>query len=182
MQTGQDAATTDNSDTGTEPKNGAVYTQAELDQRVSQAIKKREEKAQTELAQKTKEAERIALLQAGEHEKLYRETQAELDEVKNSLADTQYQNEANGVLVKLGLSHFSDVLIPGTKEISELLQRAEAFKAGVEAQAEQIAQQRLETGKAPVPTNTQTQRPKTIEEISKDPELWKQYKKDNNLV
>lgn len=173
-ETGQDA-TTEN-DATTEK----VFTQSELDSRISKALIAAQKRTDEKIAEQRAQDEKVALLKDGEYKKLYEDTQATLDAMRNESRADKFKAEANGVLVKLGMAHYSEALIPGTKTIDELLQRAEAFKAGIESAAEAEVAKRLDTGTNRVPTNSKPKDQVPLDKLSIDE--FKEYKRANGLI
>lgn len=161
---------------------GKTYTESEVDSRVSRGIKSALEKRDADTNKKAEQDRKIALMQDGKYEELYNSQQADIDALRSELGESNFKSEAQAVLVKLGLSHFADALLPNTKTIDELLQRAEAFKAGVKAKAAEDVRQALDTGKPSVPSNTKAPVAMTVEEAAKDPETWKAYKTAHGLA
>jgi hypothetical protein len=157
-----------------------MFTQSELDSRISAGIKSYQKNTEAEREKQRKQDEAIALLKDGEYKQLYEQTQADLDAIRADSRADKFQVEANGVLVKLGMSHYSDALIPGVETIDELMQRAEAFKAGVASAAEAEVAKRLDTGTHRVPTNIKPTEPVGFGEMTT--EQFVEYKRQNKLV
>ena len=162
----------------------AAFTPAELqkevDRRVSQAMIKAEEKRQAELEKQAREQEKLNALKEGEFEKAFKMTQAKLDQLEAELQSKEYKNDAHTTLVKLGMSHYADVLIPGTSTIDELIQRAEAFKRGMQEAAEQEVKKKLDTGPSRTPDNVTPPTPKPLDQMDK--EEFIEWKRQNKLV
>lgn len=153
--------------------------QAEVDRRVRSAMDKAEAKRIAELEEQQRQQEKMAAIKDGEFETAFKQTQAELDQLRSELQAKDYKAEAQGVLIKLGLSHFGDVLIPGTSTIDELLQRAEAFKKGMAEGVEQQVKEKLQTPIAP-PTNAEPVKQKSLLEMSNDE--FREWKRQKGLV
>ena len=189
-ETDAQAATDEATQAGAEPGQDAktendavpskVFTQSELDSRISMALKSAQKRADDENEKRLKQEQQIALVKDGEYEQLYKQTQADMDAMKADLAAKDFRVEANDVLVKLGMSHYADALIPGVKDTDELIQRAEAFKAGVASAAEAEVAKRLDTGTHRVPTNTKATEPVPLDKMTTDEFL--EFKKANKLV
>ena len=158
----------------------AEELQSEVDRRVAQAMKTAEERRQAELEKQQREQEKINALKEGEFEKAFKMTQAKLDQLEAELQSKEYKNDAHATLVKLGMSHYSDVLIPGTSTIDELIQRAEAFKRGMQEAAEQEVRKKLDTGPSRAPENVTPPPVKALSEMSK--EEFIEWKRENKLV
>ena len=171
-ETGQDANTD-------EAKQEDAYTQADVDRRVSAALKAYQDKRDKESAEQQAQDAKVAAINDGEFKKAWESTQAELDAIRADLATKDYQVEAQGVLVKLGLSHFGDALIPGTKTVDDLIQRAEVFKAGMERGIEDEVKKRLDTGPSKIPGNAPKPQDKAISDMT-IPE-FQEWKRSKNL-
>ena len=165
----QDGAETDgNADTKDATQDERQFTQSELDSRTSAGIKAYIEKREVESEEQRKQDEQIAAIKDGKFEEALKYTQAKLDALEAAQTDKDYKLEAQGVLVKLGMSHFTDALIPGTKTIDELLQRAEAFKSGLEQGIEQGVNERLNTGPTRTPASTHKTPDKTPDKMDRE--------------
>ena len=159
-------------------KEAQKYSQAEVDARVSAALKARAERERKETEERQRNEEQIAAIREGKFEEALKMTQAKLDALEAAQADKDLQLEAQNVLVELGMSHFSTALLPGTKSIDELIKRAQAFKEGLDQGIEQGVNQRLNTGPPRTPANPQKPTDKTPDQMDKDEFMeWKRARK-----
>jgi len=184
------AATDEATDTGAETEQAAdtkddtqaeqSYTQAELDRRISAALNKQSENAARKAEEQRKQDEQIAAVKDGRFEDALNATRAELDAMKAAQANDHHKSEAQGVLIKLGLAHFADSIIPNTQTIDEVIQMAEAMKKAVDTKAEEEVKRRLDTGTGRAPANPTTPEAKTFDKMSGDE--FKAYKKAHGLI
>ena len=169
-ETGQ---TVDTEEPAAQPK---TYTESELDSRISAALKAQLERIETQKAQEKAEAEKKQLAEAGKHDELYQQTQAELDALKAEIERKDYQFKAQQILANEGLAQYSDVLIGGTNSVEELEQKAKAFKTAVDSAIETGIKSALNTGSGRVPESKPTP-DKTLDQM--DAEELKAWKKAN---
>jgi hypothetical protein len=173
-KTEQPADTKD--DTPSEPS----YTQADLDRRISAALKKQGDNTERKAEEQRKQDEQIAAVKDGRFEDALTATRAELDTMKAAMAQDNHKSEAQSVLIKLGLTEFADSIIPNTQTIDDVIQMAEAMKKAVDEKAEEEVKRRLDTSTGRVPLNPTTPEKKTLDQMDKDE--FKQFKIDHNLV
>jgi len=161
-----------NEDAQQEPEK--QYTQSELDSRISMGIKAYIANAEADIEKQRAQDEKIALVKDGEFEALWKTTQAEVDALRADIKTNDFKAEAQGVLVKLGLAHYADALIPGISTIDELLQRAETFRNGIEHGIKHGVKDALDTGKPRIPSDKHTAKPKTPDTMNREEFIeWK---------
>lgn len=163
-----------------ETKDAPQYTQAEVDARISAALKAREEKANKEAEEKRRADEHVAAIQAGKFEEALKITQAELDVMKADGARQNLQIEGTKVLTELGLANHASHLIAGAQTIDEIMERGKAFKAEVEQATQNEVKKRLDTGPPRTPSGAQKHTDVTPDKMNK--EQFEQFKKSMGVV
>lgn len=173
-------ATADTKDAKQIEEERAKAEQSAIDSRISAGIKAYIEKTDAETEKQRLQDEQIAAINDGEYKTALDIVQAKLDALEASQGKKDYQIEAQGVLVKMGMSKYSEALIPTCNDITQLLQAAELFKAGLEQGIEQGVNERLDTGPSRTPANTHTTPDKTPDQMNK--EEFNAWKVANKLV
>ena len=168
-------ATAQDADTNDAQAPQKQFTQADFDRAVSEASIKAEHNmiAKQELAQA--QAEQKRLEEAGKHEELYQNANAELERLKAQNKENQFKLDAQKALRERGLAEH-DSFIGNTNSIEEVVQRAERFKSDVSSAVEAEVRERLGTGVGHVPKQNTNTAEKTIEDMT--PEEWRSYKKN----
>lgn len=157
-----------------------VFTQADIDRRVTEALKTYQANQDARAESLKREQEQINAIKEGEFEKALHMVQSELDALKAETRSNEYKVRAHEVLRELNLAQFADVLIPGTNDTEELISRAKAFQDGIQRGIESEVKRKLDTGAQRVPENTKAPEPKRLDEMT--PEEFIDWKKSNGLV
>jgi len=157
-----------------------VFTQSEVDRRVTEALRTYQANQDAKAESMKREQEQINAIKEGEFEKALHLVQSELDAIKAETRSNEYKVRAHDVLRELNLSQFADVLIPGTSDTEELISRAKAFQNGIQRGIETEVKRKLDTGAQRVPENTKSPEPKRIDEMTRDE--FVDWKKANGLV
>jgi hypothetical protein len=167
-------------DADTNDAEAKLKEQAEIDRRISAGIKAYIDKSSKADEKKRLEDEQIAAINDGEYKTALDIVQGKLDALEASQGEKDYQIEAQNVLVKLGMSKYAETLIPMTKDITQLLQATELFKAGMEKGIADGVNERLDTGPTRTPTNTNKAPDKTPDKMNRDEFI--EWKVANKLV
>lgn len=155
-----------------------TYTQAELDQRITEAGIKSEKRMIEAMELKEAQADQKRLEEAGKYEELYRSKNAETEALKAKNKVAQFNMDARKLVSDLGLANH-DSLIGNTDSLQTVVQRAEQYKADVAKDVEAGILEALNTGKDHVPkTNTNTT-DKTVDQLT--PEEFKEWKTAQGL-
>jgi hypothetical protein len=162
-----DQANTENDNV--EPK----FSQADLDRAVTAASQKIAEKAEAQRQQDKADLEREKLEAEGKHKELYDLAQAELEAERKKNAANAFKVSANKVLNDMGLGEHAEVLMAGQSDLTQLTEKAQAFKETVDRAVSNGVQERLDTGKSKIPKNTNTETP-TLSNMTA--EQWTAYK------
>lgn len=178
---------TDQNGTETAPESDtkdATFTKADLDSRVAAALIAQEKRTKDEAEKQRLQDEQIAAINDGEYKTALGIVQGKLDALEASQGEKDYRIEAQNVLVKLGMSKYAETLIPMTNDITQLLQAAELFKAGMEEGIEEgvtkEVNERLDTGPSRTPANTQKTPDKTPDQMTKEEVI--EWARANKLV
>lgn len=139
-----------------------IYTQADVDRRVTQAMKTAEEKKAREIALAEAKAK-------GDMESLYNQTRTELETVKE-------QVERERAIREHGLADFADAL--GSVPASRIPEIGKAMKTAAEKRAEDLVRERLKGGSAGQVPGTPGAK-KAIKDMT--PEEYKAWKQANHI-
>lgn len=158
--------------------------QAMIDRRVTEALKTQEARLMDEYNAKI-EAEREAKERAkleseGRFEELNSKTQAELDDLRSSIAERDFRLQASEWLQQEGLSLHTTAIMRGARSMEEVESNAKAFKDAVASAVEQGVRGALDTGPPRTPVNTKPTQSKTADQMT--PEEFEVYKKARGLV
>lgn len=137
---------------------GKTYTEAEykaeIDRRVTAAVKTATEKAAADAAKKLADAEAARLAEQGEYKTLHEKTAAELEQLRTTLQTKEQREKISAGLRDKGLTQFESVLLADRTNPEDFIAAAESlstvFKEAVDAEVAR----RLDTGqtKATAPT------------------------------
>lgn len=150
-----------------EPPKEPMYTQAELDQRITDAGIKNEKRMIEAMELKEAQAEQERLEEAGKYEELYHSNRSEIDALKAKNKASQFKMDAQKALNNLGLVNH-DSLIGDTESIETVIARAEQYQRDVSAAVEDGIRERLGTGVNHVPTQNTNTSDKTPDNMNHD--------------
>lgn len=130
---------------------GKTYTeaefQAEIDRRVTSAVKTATEKAAAEAAKKLADAEAARLAEQGEYKTLHEKTAAELEELRATLQTKEQRERISAGLREKGLSTFEDVLLSDRSKPEEFVATAAKLQELLKSAVDAEVAQRLDTGR-----------------------------------
>ena len=130
--------------------------QAEVDRRVTSALRKREAELEDEREQAV-EAERQRfeeekLKEQGDWQKLHEQTQAELDALKAEKARAEFERKTREALKEAELPELSDVVLKKLDTVKGVVAAAKEIKDIISKRVESDIVARLNTGTAPAGT------------------------------
>lgn len=156
-----------------------TYTQAELDQRITDAGIKNERRTIEAMELKEAQDKQKQLEEAGKYEELNHSYRAEIDALNAKNIASQFKMDAQGALRELGLPQH-DSLIGNTDSIETVVARAKQYQADIEQGVEKGIREALNTGTDHVPIKNNNTKDKPHDQ--KTPDEFKAWKKEKGLI
>ena len=158
--------------------------QAEIDRRVTQAVKTANEKAAKEreaaIAKAKRESEEAKLFEDGKTKELYELEKSRREELEKLVEEREHRDKVSHLLDVKGVHDpaLRDILMNSNGDLTQLDARIESFQELMETMVKKQVTERL--GSAPPPKGEVAdgkQRP--LDTLSG--EEWEKYKKDNHI-
>lgn len=123
-----------------------TYSQAEIDRRVTDALKKAEDKANAKIAAERERLEQEKLAEQGEFKKLHETTKAKLEELQATLATKEQREQVSAALREAGLSEFEPILVAERSNPDDFVAAGKSLQETMKTLVDAEVARRLETG------------------------------------
>lgn len=131
-----------------------TYSKAEIDRRVTEALKKAEEKQQAAIKAERERLEAEKLREQGEFKTLHEKAATELETLRKELAAKEHREAVSAAIREAGLTDFEAVLTSDRTKPEDYVAAGKTLQDTVKKLADAEVARRLDTGPPKVTTTT----------------------------
>lgn len=139
-----------------------TYTQAEIDRRVTDALKKAEEKQAAALKAERERLEAEKLREQGEFKTLHEKSQAELDALRKTLEAKEQREAVSAALRDAGLGEFEGILLSERTKPEDYVECGKGLRETINKLVDAEVAKRLDTGQKSTVVSSSQQSPQGI--------------------
>jgi serine phosphatase RsbU (regulator of sigma subunit) len=136
-------------DTKADESQERTYSQKEFDRRVSEAVKKAEDKKQAEIAKERQRLESEKLKEQGEYKALHEKTESELETLRKELENRDRREQISAAIRDAGLTDFEAVLTGARETPEDFIAAGKSLQTLIKTQVDAQVAERLNTGTKP---------------------------------